>query len=114
MAQANKAQPKPDDSTGNPDLDAAQARIAELEAELTKTRNTPPATVVTADVPPTVVNALDPPKKMPDGFVFNAMTGQQWCGYCIQPEHPMDPTATSWTCEHGSWSGTPRLLHPAA
>jgi hypothetical protein len=121
MAQANSSKPKPDEA-GTVSAEEHDATVAQLkEAEKARTADqkrikeledalanavTPPAPVVS----PVLVAPLDPPKKMPAGFVHNAMTGQQWCGQCIQPEHPLDPTATSFVCEHGAWNGEPRIL----
>jgi len=101
------------DLEAQPSTEDLQAQIAELQAQLDEARAAQPAAIVAADIPPAVVEALEPPKDMPAGFVFNSLTGQQWCPQCIAPEHPLDPTASSWTCEHGSWQGAPRLFHPA-
>lgn len=102
---------KPDEGSGNPDLDTALARVAELEAQLAEATSTAgkPATTGGEVAPVVAPTPLDPPADLPDGFVFNTLTGQSWCGQCIQ--HDLAPSATGWTCEHGSMAFQPRIFH---
>lgn len=86
--------------------EAALARIKELEAALEQA--TAP-TIVTAE-PVAVPVLLDPPNDLPEGFVFHRVTGQQWCGQCAVA--PLDPSATSFTCEHGSWQARTQTFTP--
>lgn len=50
------------------------------------------------------------PTDTPDDFGTTAL-GQRFCGACAV--RPLDETATSWACEHGSWEGVPGAIEPA-
>lgn len=90
------------------DHQAALDRVAELEALLEQA--TAPVTLVTTDPIAAPPPRLTTPDDLPPGFVFNTITGQQWCGQCAVA--PLDPTATAFACDHGSWQAATQTFTP--
>jgi len=81
----------------------AQQQRAPRATAPTETPTEPVAPPVAPEVTHAAPEAA--PVRVLPGFLHNAETGQQWCGQCAV--RPLDPTATSWTCEHGSWQAEP-------
>ena len=107
-AEDSSATPPAADDTETVDVEALKAQVAELTARLAATTGVP---VVAAEPAPAPVVLLDPPDDLPAGFVFNRVTGQQWCGQCAV--RPLEPSATSFACDHGAWQGDVQFFQPA-
>lgn len=107
-ADAKGADETAKDTVSAADHRAALDRVAELEALLEQA--TAPVTLVTTEPIAAPPPRLDPPDDLPAGFVFNTITGQQWCGQCAVA--PLDPSATSFACDHGSWQAKAQTFTP--
>lgn len=102
--------PPNEDTVAAADHQAALDRIAELEAQLADAKA--PVTLVTTTPIAAPPAQLPVPTDLPAGFVFNTVTGQQWCGACAV--RPLELGATSWMCEHGSWQAETQTFTPDA
>lgn len=98
---------KTEEPINQPEADAVpvpEDTPAPPEAEQPPAPETDPA-------PPAVDDTPAVPGALPEGFAFN-VSGQQWCPACLP--RGLDPSATSFACDHGAWQGQPVIFAPPA